>query len=74
MLKHLRIAVTALSLTQYGRGTPSQITLRYWMLTLTIGGLAAAPWLRWRFTLRTLLIATTLFAVGMGVVAVPGSN
>jgi hypothetical protein len=27
--------------------------------------LATAPWLRWRFSLRTLLIATTLVAVGL---------
>ena len=32
--------------------------------------IAAAPWIRWskRFTLRTLLIATTLVAVVLGVI------
>ena len=30
--------------------------------------LAAIPWLPWRFSLRTLLIATTLVAVGLGAV------
>ena len=30
--------------------------------------LAVAPWLRWRFTLRTLLIATTLVAVVLGLI------
>ena len=34
------------------------------------GTLAAAPWLRWRFSLRTLLIATTLVAVVLGVIVV----
>jgi hypothetical protein len=31
--------------------------------------LAALPWLRWRFSLRTLLIATTLVAVVLGIIA-----
>src|SRR6187200_553284 len=31
----------------------------HWLLIVVIGQLAALPWLRWRFTLRTLLIATT---------------
>ena len=30
--------------------------------------LAAAPWLRWRFSLRTLLIVTTLVAVVLGII------
>jgi hypothetical protein len=30
--------------------------------------LAAAPWFRWRFSLRTLLIVTTLVAVVLGVI------
>jgi hypothetical protein len=29
---------------------------------------SAAPWLRWHFRLRTLLIATTLVAVGLGLI------
>ncbi len=35
----------------------------YWLLSSFAGGLAAASWLPWRFSLRTLLIATTLVAV-----------
>ena len=31
--------------------------------------LAIFPWIRWRFTLRTLLIATTLVAVVLGMIA-----
>jgi hypothetical protein len=40
----------------------------YWIVNLLIGALAAAPWIRWsrRFSLRTLLIATTLVAVVLG--------
>lgn len=42
-----------------------------WFLLVVVAGLGAAPWLsRWpcRFSLRTLLIATTLIAVGLGLV------
>jgi hypothetical protein len=37
-------------------------------LTLFAAGCAAAPWIGWskRFSLRTLLVATTLVAVGLG--------
>ena len=43
----------------------------YWVCVLvaaTIGILAALPWIRWRFSLRSLLIATTLVAVVLGVI------
>jgi hypothetical protein len=42
--------------------------LHYWFLVLVAGLCAAAPWfreLRLRFSLRSLLIATTLMAVGL---------
>jgi hypothetical protein len=39
-----------------------------WLLALLSATLAATPWLPWRFSLRTLLIATTLIAVVLGVV------
>jgi hypothetical protein len=37
---------------------------------LVVAGLAGVPWTWWtnRFSLRTLLIATTLVAVGMGLI------
>lgn len=35
----------------------------YWFLVPTSAGLAATPWLRWRFSLRTLLIGMTVVAV-----------
>ena len=38
------------------------------LLAGAIAPFAAAPWLRWQFSLRTLLVATTLIAVGMGMV------
>jgi hypothetical protein len=43
----------------------------HWLLAAICGAVAAAPWIRWskRFSLRTLLIAMTLVAVVLGVVA-----
>jgi hypothetical protein len=32
------------------------------------GAFAIGPWLKWRFSLRSLLIATALIAVGLGIV------
>jgi hypothetical protein len=40
----------------------------YWFLVPTLAGLAATPWLRWRFSLRTLLIGMTVVAVLLGAV------
>jgi hypothetical protein len=42
------------------------ISCPYWMLTSAAILVARAPWLPWRFSLRTLLIATTLLAVVLG--------
>jgi hypothetical protein len=45
----------------------------YWLLLVLFGCsavLAGIPWIKWRFSLRTLLIATTLVAVGLGVIVV----
>ena len=40
----------------------------YWFLVLISAAFAAIPWIRWRFNLRTLLIATTLVAVVLGLI------
>jgi hypothetical protein len=116
MLKHLRIAVTALSLTagvllvalwvrSYWDTDPAEVigipvwlmngTLRVydpfpppanlgddgiyfgdasigfpiWMLVIGAITVAATPWLRWRFSLRTMLIATTLVAVALAAIS-----
>ena len=37
-------------------------------VVLLMAALAAVPWLRWRFSLRTLLIAMTLVAVVLGII------
>jgi hypothetical protein len=42
------------------------LELPYWVWLLVATILAAAPWLRFRYSLRTLLIATTLVGVVLG--------
>ncbi len=42
------------------------ICMPYAYLVALSAALAASPWLRWRFSLRSLLIATTLIAVVLG--------
>ena len=52
-------------------GPPADIrgmTLPYWFLVLLTATLAPLPWLPWKFSLRTLLIATTLVAVVLGLI------
>jgi hypothetical protein len=47
------------------------MAIPYWLLIMFFAIAAASVWIRWskRFSLRTLLIVTTLVAVGLGVVA-----
>src|SRR6478752_2526841 len=42
-----------------------RVNCPHWFLVMIVGAIAIAPWIRWsrRFSLRTLLIATTLVAV-----------
>jgi hypothetical protein len=42
--------------------------LPYWFLTVIFAVLSGAPWLRRQFSVRTLLIATTLVALVLGLV------
>jgi hypothetical protein len=42
------------------------IFLPHWLVVIASGMLATLPWLRYHFSLRTLLIATTLLAVVLG--------
>ena len=44
------------------------VALPYWFLVPVSAICACIPWTHWRFTLRTLLIATTLVAVVLGLV------
>jgi hypothetical protein len=52
------------STTAYGVFAP------HWFLVMLTASLATLPWIRWsrRFSLRTLLIAITLVAVGLGLI------
>ncbi|MEX0642686.1 MAG: hypothetical protein WD468_08295 [Pirellulales bacterium] len=50
-----------------------EVSLPFWFLLLLIGTLGIVPWIRrfnWQFSLRTMLIAATLFAVVLGLIAV----
>ena len=41
-----------------------------WCVVVSFAAIAAAPFIRWQFSPRTLLIATTLVAVGLGIIMV----
>jgi hypothetical protein len=44
------------------------VSVSYWLPTLGTIPIGYVPWLRWRFSLRTLLIATALVAVVVGLI------
>src|SRR5262245_12610945 len=50
---------------RFRNSVPQQTSVCLGIVTI---GSALAPWLRWRFTLRPLLIATTLVAVVLGLI------
>lgn len=41
----------------------------YWLPLLSVATLTAVPWVRWRFSLRTLFVLTILAAVAFGLLA-----
>lgn len=47
----------------------TQLRFATWLPAGVFAALAAMPWLRWRFSVRTLLIATTLLAALLGLSA-----
>jgi hypothetical protein len=49
-------------------GNGYRVVIPHWFLILLGTSFATIPWLRWRFSLRTLLIATTLIAVMLGTI------
>jgi hypothetical protein len=49
-------------------GTIDSVSISFWLLFLGDTVIASVPWIRWRFSLRTLLIATTLVAVVLGLI------
>jgi hypothetical protein len=52
----------------FGQAATSHISVPHPHVIAIAALLAALPWLSWRFSLRTLLIATTVVAVGIGLV------
>jgi hypothetical protein len=60
---------------QFGfSGTGNDFFVAHWIIIAviaTIGAISSAPWLRWtkRFSLRTLLLATTILALALGTFA-----
>jgi hypothetical protein len=53
---------------QFGFVDAGAVQFPYWLATMVCVGMSAALWIRWRFSLRTLLIATTLVAVVLGLI------
>jgi hypothetical protein len=49
-------------------GEPRFLMFPHWIVVIVSGAVAIMPWLRWRFSLRTLLIATTVVAVVLGLI------
>jgi hypothetical protein len=41
----------------------------FWFPFLLVASLAIAPWLRWRFGIRTLMLVITVWAVSLGLLA-----
>jgi hypothetical protein len=54
----------------FDTGVTVGMVAAYWFAVLLFATLATVPWIPWlrRFSLRTLLIATALVAVGLGVI------
>jgi hypothetical protein len=53
-------------------GVVTYLVVPYWFLVLSSAVLVALPWLNLQFSLRSLLIATTLIAGLLGLLAWPG--
>jgi hypothetical protein len=45
----------------------TEVIVPHWFLVTFTGALGAIPWIEWRFSLWTLFVATTLAALGLGV-------
>jgi hypothetical protein len=68
--EHFGGAVTTLKVTniQIKRLPGASPVIPFWPLILEAVLVAVLPWIRWRFSLRTLLIATTLVALVLGLI------
>src|SRR5689334_15680121 len=62
-----RFGVSSLSAQKYNLNSiGAGFALPYWLLLVLFSLFATLSWLRLRFSLRTVLIVTTLVAVGLG--------
>jgi hypothetical protein len=52
----------------YSAFTTTAWCLPFWHLILFVASVATLPWLRWRFSLRTLLIGMTMVAAALGLI------
>jgi hypothetical protein len=52
----------------FSTGRTTNLFIPIWYAVVTSITLFAIPWLRWRFSLRTLLVATTLVALVLGLI------
>ena len=64
----LDIPPTGIGVVTGAIGTAVYVHL--WMLVVVFAALAAVSWLRWRFSLRTLLIGMTLVGMGLATIVV----
>jgi hypothetical protein len=49
-------------------GRSFSVKLPYWFPVMLCALLSAALWIKWRFSIRTLLTATALVAMGLGII------
>lgn len=47
---------------------PGRVKAPYWLLAVFATAFAAIAWIRWRYSLRTLLVVMTLAAMGLGAI------
>jgi hypothetical protein len=55
-------------------GPTKFVGVPHWFLATVCGVISILPWLRWRFSLRTLLIAMTLVAAVLGLLVYANRN
>ena len=62
--------IMPLSWPVFGRCSDGNFRVAHWLAVLFFAtlGIVSSPWIKWRFSLRTLLIATTLVAVVLGLI------
>jgi hypothetical protein len=59
---------TVLGFTYTTTEEGNYLVVRHWLIALLFAVVAVIPWLPWRFSLRTLLIAMALVALELGII------